>query len=186
MPDANDGPTSQKRRVVIAKAKDARDVTEEMMPREGLTETSAAAAMRMAEAGGVDGAFLKLLFEDETSGVSLSYVWFKPNFVLPRHSHNADCTYYVIAGEARFGTETLKAGDVFFVPADVNYAYEAGPDGVEILEFRTATRFNMKISNLGEAFVERAMKAITENRDRWRTMEAPEAVKRFSADPADA
>jgi hypothetical protein len=39
----------------------------------------------------------------------------------------------------------LAAGEGFFVPAGHPYTYEAGPDGVEVLEFRHATTFNMRI-----------------------------------------
>src|SRR5215813_11933042 len=37
-------------------------------------------------------------------GFSLVHAWFGPGFRLPRHSHSADCLYYVLAGEAHMGT----------------------------------------------------------------------------------
>jgi hypothetical protein len=43
------------------------------------------------------------------------------------------------------GSQVLEAGDGFFVPADAPYGYEAGPDGVVVLEFRTRTSFDMRI-----------------------------------------
>ena len=43
------------------------------------------------------------------------------------------------------GSQVLEAGDGFFVPSDAPYAYEAGSEGVVVLEFRTATSFGMKI-----------------------------------------
>src|SRR5579872_3189024 len=54
---------------------------------------------------------------------SLTHVWFKKDFPLPLHSHDADCLYYIIAGSLRLGTEDLGPRDCFFVPADVPYAY---------------------------------------------------------------
>jgi hypothetical protein len=54
--------------------------------------------------------------------------------------------YYVVRGEARLGNRVVRAGSGFFVPADAPYAYSAGPEGIEILEFRNATSFDMKIS----------------------------------------
>jgi hypothetical protein len=43
------------------------------------------------------------------------------------------------------GTRILKAGDGFFIRADAPYTYTAGPDGVEVLEFRASTGFDMKV-----------------------------------------
>ena len=40
----------------------------------------------------------------------------------------------------------MHTGTGFFVPADAPHAYSAGPEGIEILEFRNATEFDMKIS----------------------------------------
>jgi quercetin dioxygenase-like cupin family protein len=76
---------------------------------------------------------------------SLVYSRFAPGFRLPRHSHSADCLYYVLSGEFTMGTRTFRKGDGFFVQAGAPYAYTAGPEGLEILEFRTSTSFDMKI-----------------------------------------
>jgi quercetin dioxygenase-like cupin family protein len=76
---------------------------------------------------------------------SLVKAWFAPHYVLPRHSHDADCLYYIVEGSIVMGSQTLSAGDGFFVPAGAPYAYEAGPDGVAVLEFRTRTSFDMTI-----------------------------------------
>jgi hypothetical protein len=72
------------------------------------------------------------------SGMSLVHAWFGPNFPLFRHSHPrfGDCLYYVVAGSAVLGSQVLKPGDGFFVPNGMPYKYRAGPEGVEILEFR--------------------------------------------------
>ena len=38
------------------------------------------------------------------------------------------------------------AGGGFFVPADAPYAYTAGPEGIQILEFRGVSSFDMQIT----------------------------------------
>lgn len=170
-----------KARVQIAKAAGARDLGPELMPWVGMTAEDGEGLKRLGEAGIVEGSMVKLLFEEPVSGVSLTYAWFKANYLLPRHSHNADCTYYVISGEARFGTETLRAGDVFYVPSDTLYAYQAGPEGVEVLEFRTAVNFDFRFSNLGKAFFDRAVGITAENLAGWRGQAPPEAARRYMA-----
>lgn len=89
------------------------------------------------------GSRVKVLFKSD--GMSLIHAWFGAGFRLPRHSHSADCLYYVVAGTAVMGARTIAVGDGFFVRAGQPYAYTAGPDGVEVLEFRSVTAFDMKI-----------------------------------------
>ena len=98
---------------------------------------------------------------------SMSLVWsrFDPGYPLPRHSHSADCLYYVVSGEARMGSRRIGAGAGFFVPADAPYAYTAGPEGIEILEFRSVSSSDMQI---------------TENLPRWDRI--VEAVREHKAD----
>jgi quercetin dioxygenase-like cupin family protein len=94
----------------------------------------------------VAGQKVNVLFKGEGPGAfSLLHATFGPGFRLPRHSHDADCLYYVLSGEARMGTRVLGPGDGFFVTADTQYAYSAGPEGAEVLEFRTATGFDIKV-----------------------------------------
>jgi hypothetical protein len=83
---------SEKTRFAIFRGKDARsDAEASFMQYEPVTPVVAEGARR-AQAEGVDqGHDLKLLFA--TPGFSLSYVWFKSGFPLPRHSHNVDCLY---------------------------------------------------------------------------------------------
>jgi hypothetical protein len=73
-----------------------------------------------------------------TEAMSLIHVWFGPNFDLMRHSHpsDGDCLYYILAGQLTMGNRVLGAGDGFMVPNGSPYAYRAGPEGVEVLEFR--------------------------------------------------
>ena len=78
-------------------------------------------------------------------GFSLVRAWFAPHYVLPRHSHDADCLYYIVEGSVVMGSQHLVAGDGFFVPENAPYAYEAGPEGVVVLEFRQRTSFDMQV-----------------------------------------
>jgi hypothetical protein len=89
----------------------------------------------------------KVLWHDPAgNGMSLVWLWYAPHYALPRHSHDTDCVYYVIAGEARLGSQVVAAGDGFFVPSGAPYAYAAGPEGVEVLEFRSTSSFDIRIS----------------------------------------
>lgn len=167
-------------RFQIFRAADAQSM-DEHMPTEGLTPVDMAGAAQAIAEGAAEGGFARLLFSDPVSGMSVGYVWFKPGFVLPRHSHNADCAYYVISGEAHLGTEVLRAGDGFFVPADHNYQYTAGPDGVEVLEVRNAPEFNIRLSGNGEAAWRRFTESAIANRERWRALVPPPAAAAMGA-----
>jgi quercetin dioxygenase-like cupin family protein len=107
----------------------------------------------------------KLLFA--MPGMSLTHVWFKSGFPLPRHSHDGDCLYYILAGSLRMGTEELGPGDGFLVGADVPYAYTPGEDGVELLEFRTADAFDIKILANNPAFWAKALQTVTDKSGAW-------------------
>lgn len=92
--------------------------------------------------GGSDAVLFRDAHED---GFSLVKAWFGPHYVLPRHTHDGNCLYYVVEGSLRMGAQELRAGDGFFVPDGAPYAYEAGADGVVVLEFRSRTSFGMNI-----------------------------------------
>jgi hypothetical protein len=99
-------------------------------------------------------------------GLSLIQAWLKPEFIISRHSHNTDCLYYVVSGEARLGNQVLRAGDGFFVPADHPYAYSAGPEGAEVLEFRGASSFDITNLEKPEGWA-RLLASAARNRPRW-------------------
>ena len=176
--DSADAGEARVSRFQIFRAAEAQNM-EEHMPTEGLTEVDLAGIARATAEGAGEGGFARLLFADPVSGLSVGYVWFKPNFVLPRHSHNADCAYYVISGEAHLGTEVLRAGDGFFIPAGANYQYSAGPEGVEVLEFRTAARFDMRLSGNSEAAWRRIAENAMANHQRWLREPPPAAAARM-------
>jgi hypothetical protein len=92
----------------------------------------------MARAIGPGASVTPLFFQQGPDGMSLVHAWFGPHFPLFRHSHPkyGDCLYYVVAGQVIMGSRVLTAGDGFFVPNGMPYKYRAGPEGVEVLEFR--------------------------------------------------
>lgn len=173
--DEGDSPA---RRLRVFRATDSVKVTTGMMPLDNVSEID---AMAMAAASEDDqvGAFVKVLFADETAGISIAYTWFKPSFILPKHSHNADCAYYIISGEAHLGSQVLRAGDGFFVPAGGNYQYSAGPEGVEVMEFRTAAQFNMRFSGNSEADWQRIAENAMKNHEGWLSAPPPPAAARM-------
>jgi quercetin dioxygenase-like cupin family protein len=114
------------------------------------------------------GSRVTVLFRgDGPDGFSLVHARFGPGYRLPRHSHSADCLYFVVSGEAVMGRRVVKAGDGFFVKADQPYAYQAGPDGVEVLEFRGATAFDMQIFDQTVERWEPIVAAALANQARW-------------------
>lgn len=136
-----------RRRLIVFRSDEADEVTDDMMPREGIDETVTAALSQLGAVNVGVGEKTRLLFKEPgDDGMSLLYVWFKSGYVLPFHSHSTDCLYYILAGELRMGSHVLHQGDGIFIPGGHAYGYEAGPDGVELLEFRNASRFNLKFT----------------------------------------
>jgi hypothetical protein len=120
----------------------------------------------LAEVAATSGYVNKVLFGDpESGGMSLIWLWYAPHYALPRHSHDVDCLYYVVAGEAHLGNRVVAAGDGFFVPADAPYSYSAGPEGVEVLEFRTTSTFGIRVSESPERWAQLAEVARTHRQD---------------------
>ena len=114
-----------------------------------------------------------VLFRGEgDDGFSLVRAWFGPHYVLPRHSHDGDCLYYVVEGSLTMGSQVIEAGDGFFVPSDAPYGYEAGPEGVVVLEFRSRTSFGMQIPG-GQLERWRRMAVVAdENAEQWAERQA--------------
>lgn len=106
-------------------------------------------------------------------GVSLTHAWFKSGHIVPRHSHNADCLYYILSGELLFGTQVLKAGDGMFVPADDGYTIQAGERGAVFLEFRTSETYNMEFKNNDDAHYQKMADSFRDNAERWASETRP-------------
>jgi quercetin dioxygenase-like cupin family protein len=160
-----------KQSLQIFRAKDAPSLDEFGSMSYVLPEDGAAGLGKLAELGMNEGAELNVLFS--APGFSLTYIWFKPGFTLPIHSHNADCLYYVIAGTVHMGTEVLSAGDGFFLPADTWYSYSAGEQGVEVLEFRQVEKFDFKVRSGMPKHWERLAESCLKNRSAWKTAIRP-------------
>ncbi len=131
----------------------------------------AAQVAQAMEGGLLEGSKVRLLFS--RPGMSLGYAWFKSGFPLPRHSHNADCLYFIVGGSLRIGTEELGPGDGFFVGADVPYAYVPGENGVEVLEFRTADKFDIKVLANNPAWWDGALQRLADERPKWAAQDTP-------------
>lgn len=125
----------------------------------------AAVQPKLAEVMQVRGEYADVPYRREN--MSLARLWFKSGFPLPLHTHDRDCLYYIVAGSIRMGSETLVAGDGFFVGAEVPYSYTAGPEGVEVLEFRNTDRFNIRIKDKPVAAWEKMLDVMREGATRW-------------------
>lgn len=160
----------------IFRAGRARDYSESeiMNPAPG-SELDQEGAAATIEAGILEGSTVRLLFE--RPGMSLTHAWFKSGFPLPRHSHDADCLYFVLAGSLRLGVEELSAGDGFFVGANVPYTYTPGPQGVEVLEFRTANAFDIRVLARNPAFWRKAAETVVSKREEWQRETPPSGLR---------
>lgn len=125
----------------------------------------------LTEAGLLEGCVLRTLFS--TPVCSLVYVWFKSGFPLPRHSHDADCLYFILAGSLKMGTEELGPGDGFFVGKDVPYTYVPGENGAEVLEFRATNDYDIKLLAENPAWWGKALQNLARHRGDWPRESAP-------------
>lgn len=162
--------------MIIFHGDDAAEVDDDMMPREGIDENVMMGMEKVAAVNFEEGVGdqIKLLFKEPgDQGMSLLHGWFKSGYILPFHSHSTDCLYYVTAGELHMGSHVLKKGDGMFIPAGHGYGYEAGPEGVEILEFRNATHFNLMFTKNPMARWEKIASTFTERADIWKQETPP-------------
>jgi mannose-6-phosphate isomerase-like protein (cupin superfamily) len=125
---------------------------------------------------GTDCAISRLLLHQsrDEGGLSIVYLFFKPNFPLFRHMHDVDSLYVVISGTAVdfMGEETLQPGDIFSVRAGTPYYYTAGSDGVEVLEiFRDSERVSVIYTDNPDNRLELAQEAVRANIDVWRKID---------------
>jgi quercetin dioxygenase-like cupin family protein len=129
------------------------------------------------------GSKVTSLFQGAGPGaMSLVHVWFGAGMDLVRHAHPAegDCLYYILAGELTMGSRVLRAGDGFLVPNGSPYAYRAGPDGVEVLEFRAGGGIEgapaFELHEKSVASLKRIATSARANQDRWHAPERPSAA----------
>ena len=179
MPEAAPRP-----RFRVYPAADAVELTTDHMPLVDMTDEDAAGMSAAMAAGYAAGADTRLLFADKATGMSLTHARFRAGLLLPRHSHDAHCAYHVLAGEAHLGGTILRKGDSFIVPKDDFYSYRAGPEGVEILEFRSDPEFHFRFGGNTSAFWSELLASTQQNGERWRAEQDEEkrASERQTAD----
>ena len=108
------------RRLEIFRHEDATHLDDATMHYAPMDEETLAGMQKVAAVGAQEGLAEKTLVlfkEPRPDGMSIMYAWFKSNYVLPRHNHDADCAYYILAGSLKMGSQTLGKGDGMFVPA---------------------------------------------------------------------
>src|ERR1700722_15637240 len=154
-------------RFAIFYERDAPSLDETGMMEYRSTGEATSGSQRLLDAGVLEGSVITQLFRHSgENGFSLVYVWFKPNYHLPRPSHNVDCLYFVLGGQVLMGSQVLGAGDGFYIPGDQVYGYRAGPEGAEVLEFRHATSFDIKLDEKPQLF-DRILETDKAHRDQW-------------------
>ncbi len=128
----------------------------------------------LAEIGLREGFQAKCLFRAPgPDGFSLMHSWFKSNSIIPLHSHDTDCLYYVLSGSLSLGDQTLGAGDGLFVPGGAAYSFVMGPEGAQFLEFRDTADFDTNMRAAKPKFWDRMRTVIETNRETWRSETPP-------------
>lgn len=156
----------------IFRARDAIDYAEGgPMEAQPMTEAERAGMAALAENGMLEGSQVKLLYS--RPGMSLTYCWFKSGYPLPRHSHSADCLYFIVSGSLKIGTEELGPGDGFFLGSDVPYAYVPGENGVEVMEFRTSDKFDFKALANNKGYWDKQLANLLAAKGKWPEETAP-------------
>ncbi len=146
----------------------------DMMAPEGLDGSVLAGFARAEEAGMHEGHRLRCLYRSPLpDGPSLCHMWLKSGFVTPRHKHDTNCIYYVLAGKLKLGNASAGPGEGVFVPEATVYSIEAGPQGLEVLEFRTDTAFNVFYTGNDEANWDRIVDAVSGNVMDWADQSPP-------------
>ena len=181
-------PTRTRRGISIFRAEEAPPLMETgfMTMPEMTGEQLAAGALEtyMASAPGTD-VRVPVRQTPEEGGFSILHVWFKADYPVPRHTHDADCLYYIVSGSVIMGTQTLHTGDGFFIPAGAPYGYTAGPDGVELLEIRHGVQqFDIQILEMNAGKWAAMADTIASHREAWEaeTVSRTLAANRAAAD----
>lgn len=153
---------------------EGKPLADDMMYPVAMVESVVAGFKPAIDAGLDNGHKLRCLLRSEgPDGSSLCRAWLKSGFVTPRHSHDSDCTYFVLAGTLIMGATIIGPGGGVFVPANSVYFLEAGPSGVEVLEFRPLSRFNVSYRGNSSSHWTRFKEAVVENVAKWRTQRPP-------------
>ena len=127
-------------------------------------------AMKLAGADcSINRILAKVPIED--GGLTVLYLFFKPNFPLFPHKHDVNSLYVVIGGSIVdfMGDEVLRPGDCWSVKEGNPYHYSAGPDGVEVLElFAGQEHVKIIMTDAAADRLDAAQEAVRQNEDVWR------------------
>ena len=82
---------------------------------------------------------------------------------------------YITARSLNLSGEQYGVGDGFLVPQDVPYTYTAGPERVELLEFRNDEKFDVVLRANGRPYWEKAASRIAGRRSAWSDEPKPSA-----------
>lgn len=111
------------------------------------------------------GSVVDVVFQDSRSnGFSLTNLRLAPNYILPAHTHNVDCLYYVVSGWIMLGRRRIDPGGGFLVMANRPYGYRAGSAGATVLEFRQSTGFNLVVTETSTAKWREIFDVVAENK----------------------
>ena len=166
------------RTIEIHRAASGKDLMEAMYFAD-MDEVQMRGLTRLVEANYATGYVIRVLFSSEALGISLTYSWFKKGLPLPRHSHSANCLYYIVSGEIHYGSEVLMAGDCMSVPAGALYTFETGQDGAEFLEFRKAARYDIAYQT-AEKVWDRQVEQTKAHAEAWKSAKPPLAAQRMT------
>lgn len=79
---------------------------------------------------------LRIFHEGSDSAPQLFETQMLPNAVAAIHSHEQDEIIYILGGEMLVGKRSLKRGATIFIAAETHYGFQAGPEGLQFLNFR--------------------------------------------------
>lgn len=72
----------------------------------------------------------------DPDGLELLEVYYPPNAVITVHAHEEDEIIYVVDGAILLGGRVYPKGSSVFVAHQTLYGFEAGPDGLHMVNFR--------------------------------------------------
>ncbi len=170
-------PAEAKRSIEIHRFNDAKSQVEAGLNRYSTPQSVNDTMAGLAAVGLREGFTSRCLYRSpDPDGFLLMHGWFKSNTIIPPHSHDTDCLYYVISGAISMGDQTLGSGDVLFVPANAVYSFFMGPEGAQFLEFRDVSDFDTNIRPGAPSFWDRMKGVVEANRENWRTETPPRSV----------
>lgn len=72
----------------------------------------------------------------DPTGLELLEVYYPPHAVIKLHAHHEDEIIYVVDGAIRLGDRLYGKGSSVFVAGETLYGFEAGPEGLHMVNFR--------------------------------------------------